>query len=173
MIGSLMQDLNGNMFDVGTRRALEFILRPIVDRYSSQPLKTATLAIHTAGASPLAMTTAAYYATVKGKLVTIAASVDMPSLTGAAAIVSPNITNVYLYFVDTAGTVTMTAGTPAATLAGVIFPTFPEGNALVGFILVTMAAAATFTPGTTNLDAANTTVVYFSPIGPFDPTVLI
>ncbi len=147
--------------------ALRKIFEPIVDRYSSQPLTSAGLVIK-AGGGTLAKTGAVdFYASVTGVLVKIAAATDMPALTGIN--ISAGDFNVACFFVDSAGTVTVAAGTQAATLGAVVFPQFPKNKAMVGFLIITYASA--FTGGTTALDTATT--VYVSPLGPFDPSVLI
>jgi hypothetical protein len=152
------------------RNALRPVLFHLVDRYSSQPLTTAGLVIK-AGGSTLAKTGAAdFYASVKGILVKIAASTDMTALTGL--VISANNFNVACFFVDSAGVVTVAFGTQGATLGAVVFPQFAPGmnnKALIGFLLITHSA--TFTGGTTALDTATT--VYVSPLGPFDPTMLV
>jgi hypothetical protein len=162
-IGRYLQGLS----NVKDARFLQTIINPIGDRYSSQPLTSAGLVIK-AGGSTLAKTGAAdFYASVTGVLVKIAASTDMPALTGIN-VGAGSFCTVY-FFVDSAGTVTVAAGTPGATLAAVVPPQFPQGKALVGFLILTYASA--FTGGTTPLDTATT--VYVSPLGPFDPTVLL
>jgi hypothetical protein len=121
-----------------------------------------------AGGGVLAKTgAAAFYAVAKGVLVTIAASTDMPSLVGLT-ITASNF-NVACFFVDSASVVTLAQGTQATTIGGVKWPQFPLNKALVGFLLITHSS--TFTGGTTPLDTATT--VYVSPLGPFDPTVLL
>lgn len=149
------------------RRAVRNVALPLIDRYSSQPLKTAGLVIKAGGGTLAKIGAVDFYASVQGVLVTIAAATDMPALTGI------NITaanyNVACFFVDSASVVTIAAGTQGATLAAVVFPQFPQGKALVGFLIITYAS--TFTGGTTALDTATT--VYVSPVGPFDPTVLV
>ena len=149
------------------RRAVRNVALPLIDRYSSQPLKTAGLVIKAGGGTLAKIGAVDFYASVQGVLVTIAAATDMPALTGI------NITaanyNVVCFFVDSASVVTIAAGTQGATLAAVVFPQFPQGKALVGFLIITYAS--TFTGGTTALDTATT--VYVSPVGPFDPTVLV
>jgi hypothetical protein len=146
---------------------LRKVLLPVCDQYSTQPLTSAGLVIHGA-ASTLAKTGAAdFYASVQGRLVKIAASTDMPALTGI--VITAAFFNVVCFYVDSAGTVTVAAGTQGATLGAVVFPQPPTGKALVGFLIITNAS--TFTGGTTALDTATT--VYVSPLGPFDPTVLV
>ena len=138
------------------RQALQPIAEAIAREFNTVAVTTAGLVIK-AGTSALAKTgSAAFYATVGGRLVTIAGSTDMPALTGL------NI------FVDAAGTVTARFGTEGTAIGRVKFPDFPLDRALVGFLLITHSSA--FTGGTTALDTATT--VYVSPVGPFDPTIL-
>lgn len=133
---------------------------------SSVALNSAGLVIH-GSTSTLAKTGASdFYAIAKGTLVKIAASTDMPALVGS--ITAANF-NVFSFFIDNAGTVTVAMGTEATTIAGVKFPPKPDDKALVGFLLVTYAS--TFVGGTTALDTATT--VYFSPTAPFDQTLLV
>lgn len=107
------------------------------------------------------------YASVQGVLVKIAAGTNMPALTGIN--ISAGNYNVVCFYVNSAGTVQALAGTQGSSLGGVVFPAPPQGQALVGFLIITYASA--FTGGTTALSTATT--VYVSPLGPFDPTVLI
>jgi hypothetical protein len=146
---------------------LQRLFSALGDRYSSQPLTSAGLVINAGGALIAKTGAAAFYAVAQGVLVTIGAGTAMPALTGI------NFTSgqytVACFFVDSGGTVTVAGGTPGATLGAVKFPQFPVGKALVGFLIITYASA--FTGGTTPLDTATT--VYVSPLGPFDPTVLL
>jgi hypothetical protein len=121
-----------------------------------------------AGGSTLAKIGAAdYYGIAAGVPVTIAAATDMPALTGLT--ITANTFNIAAFFVDSASTVTAAFGTQGATLAATKFPPFPQGKALVGFLIITHSS--TFTGGTTPLDTATT--VYVSPVGPFDPSALV
>lgn len=147
------------------RRALEPVLQAVASQFNTQPLRTAGLVIKTA-TSPLAKTGAAYYGAVNGRLVTIAADVDMPALTGLN--ISANAFNVACFFINAAGTVSARFGTEGTALGRVRFPDFPLDAALVGFLIITHSSA--FTGGTTALDTATT--VYVSPVGAFDPTIL-
>lgn len=165
MLDSLMRYLTASVFDVGTRRALEFVLRPMVDRFSTQALASAGLVI-SATTTLAKIGATAFHGIVKGKLVTIAAATDMPALVGS---ITAAYYNVYCFFIDEASVVTVAMGTEAAARADVKFPPFPENKALVGFLIVTYASA--FVGGTTVLSTATTQ--YVSPTGPMDPTVLI
>lgn len=158
-----------NMRDGNDKDALRHVLSAIVDRFSSQATATAGLVIK-AGGGVLAKTGATAFQGVAGGVpVTIDASTDMPALTGI------NITaakyNVVCFFIDSASVVTAVAGTEGASLAAVKFPDFDNqrGKALVGYLIITYASA--FTGGTTPLDTATT--VYVSPVGAFDPTLLV
>jgi hypothetical protein len=166
------------MFDTMTRyltmlgngleqRAVRAVVRPLVDRYSTQPLTSAGLVINAGGALVAKIGAADFYACVQGVLVKIAAGTALPALTGVNA--AAGGFNVACFFVDSGGTVTVAGGTGGATLGAVVFPEPPAGKALIGFLIITYASA--FTGGTTALDTATT--VYVSPLGPFDPTVLV
>lgn len=146
--------------------ALRPLLNALADRMSSQATSTAGLVIK-AGGGVLAKTGAAAFAGVaNGVPVAIEASTDMPELTGT---ITANKFNVYCFFIDSASVVTVAQGTEGATLAAVKFPPFPVGKALVGYLVITYAS--TFTGNSTALDTATT--VYVSPVGAFDPTILL
>ncbi len=141
-------------------------LGPVFDRFSSCATSSAGLLIKS-GTSTLAKTGSAVTNLVaNGIPVAIAASTDMPALVGT---ITAGSFNVFCFFIDSASVVTVAMGTEATTLAGVIFPPFPAGKALVGFLTVTYAS--TFTGGSTPLDTATTT--YNSPTGAWDPSVLV
>lgn len=150
-----------------TRFALLEAIGPIADRFSSCAVSSAGLVIK-AGGSALAKTGSAVTNLVaNGVPVAIAASTDMPALTGID--ITAAYYRIVCFFVDSAGTVTVAAGTEGATLAAATWPPFPAGNALVGFLTITYGSA--FTGGTTPLDTATTT--YNSPTGAWDPSVLV
>lgn len=149
------------------RIAVRSVVSPLVDRYSSCSLNSAGLVIK-AGGSALAKTGSSdWYGVANGVLVTIAASTDMPALTGID--IGAGKFNVVYFLVDSAGTKTAVAGTEGSTLAAVKWPQLPEKKALIGLLIITYASA--FTGGTTPLDTATT--VYINANGPFDPTVLL
>jgi hypothetical protein len=135
------------------RQALQPIAEAIARGFNTQAITTAGLVIK-------------FYATVGGRLVTIAGSTDMPALTGLT--ITASSFNVACFFIDAASVVTVRFGTEGTAIGRVKFPDFPMNRALVGFLLITHGA--TFTGGTTALDTATT--VYVSPTGAFDPTIL-
>jgi hypothetical protein len=79
--------------------------------------------------------------------------------------------NVFLLLIDSAGTVTAVAGTQAATLAGVVFPTVATGLAVIGFVIVNPTGTGDFVAGTTDLDDATVVpnAVYINTPFPFLP----
>lgn len=147
--------------------ALARVLNPLADRYSSQPLTSAGLVINAGGAAFAKIGGTDFYAVVGGILVKVAASTALPALTGISAPAAGF--NVACYFVDSAGTLSVLGGTPAAALGGVGWPQFPVKKALIGFLIITNAGG--FTGGTTALDAGTT--IYVNQTGPLDPTVLV
>lgn len=154
------------------RAALRAIFNPIADRLSTRALTNSTLVIK-AGGSALAKTGAAdSYFSVQGKLVKIAASTDMPALSGTVANAA---FNVFCFYVDSGGTTTSAMGTAGATLAAVKFPVPPEGKCLIGFIVINPSGTGDFVGGTTALDDGTVTpnAVYVSPVGSFDPSILL
>ena len=147
------------------RKAVRAVAENVGGRLNTQALTTAGLVI-SATTTKAKTGAAAFYALVGGRLVTIAAGTDMPALTGLN--ITATYYNVAAFFIDAASTVTVRFGTEATAIAGVKFPDFPLGQALVGFLLITYASA--FTGGTTVLSTATT--VYVSPLGAVDPTII-
>lgn len=166
MLDTMTRYLTG-FTDAATKRAARSVLKPLVDRMSSQPLNSAGLVISAGGATVPKIGAANFYASAGGVLVMIAAGTALPALTGCNA--AAGQTTVAVYTVNNAGVVTMSPGTPGAALGNVVFPQPLDGQAMIGFLIITYASA--FTGGITALDTATT--VYVSPLGPFDPTALV
>ena len=151
------------------RAHLLAILRPMGDNDSTTGLTISTIVQSSLTA---AMGSADSYFVVQGVLVKLAQNLVLTALTNAQ-VIKDGTTNVFCWYVDSAGTVTQAMGTAGATLAKVKFPPKPEGKALVGFALVT-CSGGDFTGGTNSLGTAgNFTVVFCSPAGAFDASVLI
>lgn len=166
MNASMTQFLEGIPI-LRTRQAVRGPLEPLVDRSSTQPLRTAGLVIKAGGSTLAKIGAADFYASVKGILVTIAAATDMPALTGLT--ITATKFNVACFFVDSASVVTVAFGTEGAALGNIAWPPFPLNKALIGFLIITYAS--TFTGGTTPLDTATT--VYINGQAGFDPSVLV
>ena len=149
-----------------TQKAIRIPLSAVGDRLSSQAVTTAGLVITAAAGTVAKIGGAAFNAVVKGMPVSIVAGTPMPALIGTIPI---SMIGIFCFFVDTAGNLTSLMGVPGATLQQTKFPNFPEGKALVGYLIVT--ATSQFTGGTTALDAVTT--FYVSPTGALDPSLLV
>ena len=86
----------------------------------------------------------------------------------SADTVQPVLTKcLYLVCIDSAGAVTTVKGTPVLTanLANgsdtLKWPVCPSGKCPIGAVKITCALTATFTAGTTALDATNVTATYY------------
>lgn len=154
-----------------TQKALDTILSHVADRLNCVSLTNATLAIKGAGEG-LAKNTEVWYGLVDGKLVTLADNTDMAALSGTVA---ADAFNVYVFYVNSAGTLSSAMGTAATTLAGVKFPEKPLGRTVIGFVIINPTGTGDFVGGTTDLDDATVVpnAVYISALGPFDPTFLL
>lgn len=158
--------------DKAVARALQLLLEPYVERMRSCALSTAGLVIKTGG-SALAKTGSAithYIANgVKGR---IAGSTDMPALVGT---VTNAKFNVFVFTVDSGGTVRVQIGVEGATEAAIKWPVLDQKRAILGMIIINPTGTGNFVGGTTALD--DVTVVpnaqYISPVGVFDPTTKI
>ena len=163
MQNSISQYLEG-IPNTQMQNAVRPVLNAIGDRVSTQSLTSAGLVIKTGGSALAKTGASAYYGVVKGKLVTVGAGVYIPALSGT---ITAGKYNVFCFFIDSASTVTSVKGIEGAAIGNVVFPSIPEGKAMIGFLLITYAS--TFTGGTTALDTATT--VYVNTVGAFDPSI--
>jgi len=150
---------------------LNAMIRGIYARMSSMLLSTGGLAIK-AGGGVLVKAGTLCKAVVNGVLVSIAANTDSAALVGTVV----NATfNIFVIFVDQAGTLTTTMGQAGATLGAVRFPPIPEKKAMVGFVIINPTGTGDFVGGTIALDDATVVpnAVYVNTVGSFDPTALI
>lgn len=138
--------LSANGFNQGT--LFEFIRR-----FQFQMLQSATLAIKAAG-SALTKGTVAFTALVGNTLVTKAIDTDMAALAGT--VVNAKF-NIYVFFMDSSGTLTSAMGTEGATAAAVVPPVTPAEKVAIGMVMVNPTGTGDFVGGTTALD--NVTVV--------------
>lgn len=171
MLNSITQFLAG-MASVADKKAVLSSVKPLADRYISQSLSSAGLAIKAGGSAIVKTGAAAYYGIANGILVTKGAATDMAALSGT---VTNAKFNIYCFYIDSAGTLTSAMGTEGATLAAVKFPQTPEGKAMLGFVVINPTGTGNFVGGTTALDDATVVpnAAYVNTIGAFDPTVLI
>ena len=156
---------------VGDQNALFPILTNIGDRLSCVGFQTAALRIKGGSASPTVQTNAVWSGIVQGKLVSKASAVDMPALVGT---VTNAKFNLFMFFIDSAGTVTVAMGTEGATLVAAVPPPIPDGKTVIGYVTINPTGTGNFVGGTTNLDAATEVpnAVFVNTLGPFDPTIL-
>lgn len=170
MLGTITQQLAG-LSDRGDADAIRQILEPIGDRLSTQTLSSAGLVIK-AGTSALVKAGSITYISVKGKLVKLAANTDMAALAGT---VTNAKFNVYCFYVDRAGVLTSAMGVEGAAIGSVVFPSLPEGKALIGFAIINPTGTGNFVGGTTPLDDATVVpnAAYVNITGAFDPTILL
>jgi len=130
-------------------------------------LNTGGLAIK-AGGSALAKTVNTIKYFIAGNLYSKAAA-DMAALAGT---VTNAKFNVYVFYADTAGTLTTAMGTEGATLADVVFPAYdPSTKAMVGFVIINPTGTGNFVGGTTALDDGTVVpnAVYVNTPFPLDP----
>lgn len=171
MLNTIAQYMAGTR-EPTTREALRAILNPIGDRLSSQTLTSAALRIKGGSASAIVQTNAASVFLVKGVLVTKATSTDMTALAGTVTSLK---VNVFVHFIDAAGTVTVAMGVEGATLAAAKFPPIPENKAVVGFTIIGPTGTGNFVGGTTALDDVTVVpaAVFVNTLGAFDPSILL
>ena len=62
--------------------------------------------------------------------------------------------NVYVLTINSSGAVTATMGTEGATIGDVVYPTIPDDEAVIGFVIVNPTGTGNFVGGTTDLDDA-------------------
>jgi hypothetical protein len=150
---------------------LRTILQPVYDRFSSQCFSSAGLAIKTAG-SAIVKAGSAFYGIANGVLVNKASSTDMAALSGT---VTAAKFNVFVFYIDSAGTLSSAMGTEGATLGAVVFPALPQKTAVIGFVVINPTGTGNFVGGTTALDDATVVpnAVYVNVDGPFDPTMVL
>lgn len=157
--------------------------RDLLDAVGTRCTTKNTLAINLAGASTVKSTGAINYtiggvfytaAALANNAITVTHRADGSAVTANdAAYVQPaNTAVVYVLALNAAGTLAVVQGSYAGqsitfssdkskvvTGTGAV-PALPAGYCPIGAIKVTTAAATTFTPGTTALDAAGLTVVF-------------
>jgi hypothetical protein len=120
-----------------------------------------------AGGSKLKPTAANGFIYTAGGVTGYKAAGDMSVLAGTIA---DGKSAGWAFFIDDAGTITTSAKTADADDADAAFVLInavavPDGNALIGFLVVS-TSGATFVGNTTALDAGTATDLYISTVGP-------
>lgn len=143
-----------NLFDKLQRACLQSLLN------------TGALAIH-GSASAVAKFVNTIYFTIDGALYSKAAA-DTAALAGTVANAAYNV---FVFGVNSAGTLTTTMGTAGATLGAVVFPALPDGVVAIGFVIINPTGTGNFVGGTTALDDATVVpnAVYVNTVGEFFP----
>lgn len=126
------------------------ILTKIQTAMTTLLLTTGGLAIK-AGGSALAKTVNTIKFAIGGNLYSKAAA-DCAALAGT---VTNAKFNVYVFYVDTAGTMSTSMGTEGTTLADVVFPAYDKTTkCMIGFVIINPTGTGNFVGGTTVLDDA-------------------
>lgn len=166
MAESLKQRLAG-FNDRFAARELDAFLAALTDRLTNVVFSTTGLVIKTSG-SAIVKAGSALYGSVRGQKVYKASSTDMAALSGT---VTNAKFNVFMFFIDAAGTLSSAMGTEGATFSAVKFPTIPTDKAVIGFVIINPTGTGNFVGGTTPLDDATVTpnAVYVNTPGAFVP----
>jgi len=137
----------------------------------SRLMASAALAIK-AGDKALVKAGAAFYAIADGTLVTKAINTDMAALSGTVSGAGAGV-NVFVFSISSAGVLSTTMGTEGATLADVVFPAAPVGDAVIGFVIIAPTGTGDFVGGTTDLDDGTVipAAVYVNTVGTFSGAV--
>jgi hypothetical protein len=132
-------------------------------------LLSGALAIHGAS-SALAKIANTIYFTIDGTVYSKAAA-DCAALVGT---VTNTKFNIFVFTVNSAGTFHTYMGTEGAALLNVVFPTIPDGEVVMGFVIINPTGTGNFVGGTTNLDDATVVpnAVYVNTPFAFHPVLL-
>lgn len=161
--------------NIGEKVALTDIVTDtanFADRLKSRMLASAGLVIKAGGSAIVKTGASAAQFIANGVLGSIGAATDMAALSGT---VSNAKFNVFVFFIDSAGTKTSAMGTEGASLAAVQWPAFPAGKACIGFTIINPTGTGNFVGGTTALDDATVVpnAVHVSVVGPIDPNTTL
>lgn len=155
--------------DVSTSQAgVTTLLGKVQSALIDQLLKTGGLTLGSSSKPKLKLANT-IYALVNGV---------MQKVTSAEYTVSGTVTNakfnVYVIYINSAGTVATAMGTEGATIGAIVFPSIPANTAVIGFALVNPTGTGNFVGGTTDFDDGTVTpnAVYFDTVGPFNPNML-
>lgn len=153
--------------DPRTEKALRPLVEALFSAFGSMVITATTIAIATTTTQVRTSTTTARY-TVNGKTVTKAATDNLWTLAGT---VTNARHNVFVLYLDAAGTASARMGQESTTLAGVRFPETPAGCCPVGMVFINPTGTGNFVGGTTPLGDVTVVpnAVYVPITGPFIP----
>lgn len=137
--------------NIATEYSALFVLAALIKGMQNRVLTDPGLRIKGGSGSALAQAHTATYAKVNDVLVTKAADTDMPAVAGTVA---NGEYGIYLWTINSSGTLAQQTLADAATLAGIVFPNIPTDEAVVGAMLIHPTGAGDFVGGTTDLDDA-------------------
>jgi len=162
-----------NQLPVTWRQVGDYLVN-LADRLGNRTISSPGLVIK-AGGGVLAKAGSAFHTLVSdgkvGRVLAKAANTDMAALSGTVV----NAThNVFVFFMDRAGTLSSAMGVAGASLAAVTFPPIPDGKAVLGYVHINPTGTGNFVGNTTPLDDATVVpnAVYVNVVGPFDPTII-
>lgn len=134
-------------------------------------LRSCALAIGSSSKAKVKNTVAAYY-TING--VTYTTAIAETAFTATTHDVTNAYFRIFLLSVAAAGTITITAGAEAATLAAAGIPAVPTGHIALGYVLINPTGTGIFDASTTELDDATVApnAVYINTPFPHNPALV-
>jgi len=148
--------------------ALRDVIEELQGGVADQILTTGGLTIGSSAATAVKIATTVY-AMVDGVLTS-----KTTAEIAIAGTVSNAAFNVFVLTIDSAGAVTASMGTEGTALADVVFPTVPDNEAVIGFVIVNPTGTGDFVGGTTDLDDGTVVpnAVYIDTVGAFNPNLV-
>lgn len=171
--GNIQDELNRCM-PAAAHAKLGNLLAEIIQKYNdlaslvakaSYMVSQAGLVIKASGGT-LVKAGSAFVALVGGVAVSKAENTDMAALVGTVADGKSALWPFYINASGTLSTGTKSADADTAEKALALLPATPAGLVRVGYIVVSNASGASFTGGTTALDASGITVAYYDDVNP-------
>jgi hypothetical protein len=168
-----MENLTHRLASLSDKRAqyqLNLLLSPLFERLRTQTQSSAGLVIKGASSALVKTGAAVTHVVAQGIKLRIAAATDMAALSGT---VTNAAFNVFVFTVDSAGTLATQMGTEGASEAAIKWPSIDSTKAIVGYIVVNPTGTGDFVGGTTPLDDVTVVpnVVYINTLGAFWPNI--
>ena len=151
------------MSDATLRNALGILQHCLADG----PLNSAGIAIGSSSKKAVKIANTVY-AVVNGVIV-------KKTTAETALATAQNVTNakfnILVVSMAADGTVSINAGTEAATIGAVVLPSIAAANVVLGFVILNPTGTGNFVGGTTDLDDATVVpnAVFVSSVNPFEP----